>query len=207
MVSAANPAANRRNAQNSTGPRPAQGKTAVRLNALKHGLTAQHAPIPFEEVAEFHALLGEFQSHYRPISARESFLVLQIVTAVWHMYRLERTETRLFHCYGPTDPRLFANLDRLARQDARHERAFYLALHTLQDLQDKNEKTNPPYCPDPLPPSVRNQEMTKQTHPAPPGFLELPAVAAQKRSPCVCEQFPSRERRERTRKPDSPSES
>ena len=36
-------AANRRNAQNSTGPRTAEGKAAVRLNSLTHGLRTQDA--------------------------------------------------------------------------------------------------------------------------------------------------------------------
>ena len=34
--------ANRPNAQLSTGPRTPQGKTAVRYNGLRHGITARH---------------------------------------------------------------------------------------------------------------------------------------------------------------------
>ncbi len=36
--------ANRRNAQNSTGPRTPQGKAAVSQNAVKHGLTVPSPP-------------------------------------------------------------------------------------------------------------------------------------------------------------------
>ena len=38
MTSPKKAEANRRNALNSTGPRTPEGKAAVRLNALKHGL-------------------------------------------------------------------------------------------------------------------------------------------------------------------------
>jgi hypothetical protein len=39
-------AANRRNAKKSTGPKSAPGKQVVRMNALKHGLQAEHVVIP-----------------------------------------------------------------------------------------------------------------------------------------------------------------
>ena len=40
-------AANRRNAQKSTGPRTTAGKAKTRLNPLKHGLTAETIVLPF----------------------------------------------------------------------------------------------------------------------------------------------------------------
>jgi hypothetical protein len=51
-------AANRRNAQLSTGPKTPEGKAAVRLNALKHGLTAENAVIIGEEEADRRTALG-----------------------------------------------------------------------------------------------------------------------------------------------------
>ena len=48
-------AANRRNAQKSTGPRSAAGKSRARFNALKHGVTAQIPVLPGEDPALFHA--------------------------------------------------------------------------------------------------------------------------------------------------------
>lgn len=49
-------AANRRNAKKSTGPRTPAGKSNVRLNALKHGLTAQSVVLPFEDADAYEAL-------------------------------------------------------------------------------------------------------------------------------------------------------
>jgi len=41
--------ANRRNARKSTGPKTPEGKAAVRLNALKHGLLSREVLLPGED--------------------------------------------------------------------------------------------------------------------------------------------------------------
>ncbi|MGA2497773.1 MAG: hypothetical protein ABSH20_08535, partial [Tepidisphaeraceae bacterium] len=46
-------AANRLNAQKSTGPRTAAGKAKSALNALKHGLTSQSPLLPTENPADY----------------------------------------------------------------------------------------------------------------------------------------------------------
>ncbi|QEH38486.1 hypothetical protein OJF2_70890 [Aquisphaera giovannonii] len=53
MATAAQIAANRRNAQKSTGPRTKAGKARSRLNGLKHGLCVRHPvmPAPYMRVA------------------------------------------------------------------------------------------------------------------------------------------------------------
>jgi hypothetical protein len=45
--------ANRRNALKSTGPQTRSGKAASRMNALKHGLTAEQVVLFDEDVEEF----------------------------------------------------------------------------------------------------------------------------------------------------------
>ena len=60
MTSEAKIAANRRNAQRSTGPRTASGKSRVRRNALKHGLAALvvRDPAVTAEVEQLAAAIG-----------------------------------------------------------------------------------------------------------------------------------------------------
>jgi hypothetical protein len=49
MATSAQIEANRKNAAKSTGPRTAEGKAKVRLNAVKHGMTAATAVLPHED--------------------------------------------------------------------------------------------------------------------------------------------------------------
>src|SRR5713226_8115722 len=166
MLTAAKLAANRRNAQKSTGPRTPEGKARVRLNALKHGLTAKQAPITPEEAAEFDTLLADFRSDLRPTNPLEDSRVLEIATSLWHMRRFQRIEAQVFNRFRANDFRGFSALDRLSRQEARHERSFYRALHALDHLrtQKMTKQTHHP-GPSRLP---QNEKMTNQTHALPP---------------------------------------
>ena len=56
MATPAQITANRANAQTSTGPRCAEGKSASRFNALKHGIDAASIVIPGEDRAVYEAL-------------------------------------------------------------------------------------------------------------------------------------------------------
>jgi hypothetical protein len=56
MATLAQITANRANAQRSTGPRSAEGKSASRFNALKHGIDAASVIIPGEDPAVYDSL-------------------------------------------------------------------------------------------------------------------------------------------------------
>ncbi len=85
--------ANRENAKKSTGPRTAEGKARVSLNALKHGLLARDAVLPEEDPAEFDRQLRDLEHDLRPENSLEFELVRQIADAQWRMRRLVRIET------------------------------------------------------------------------------------------------------------------
>ena len=97
MASPAQINANRANAQKSTGPRSAEGKSASRFNALKHGIDAESIVIPGEDPADYDSLAAHYLHEYRPRSASESFHVDTMLRADWHKRRLQLVEADLYH--------------------------------------------------------------------------------------------------------------
>jgi hypothetical protein len=89
-------AANRRNAQLSTGPTSKQGKSVSRLNAVKHGLLAQQVVASGyyqqESSAEFKSLCREYQESLAPVGPLEEMLVGQIVMVIWRLRRVRTAE-------------------------------------------------------------------------------------------------------------------
>ena len=95
MASVKQIAANRRNAAGSTGPKSAAGKQVARMNALKHGLQAEHVVIPGEDPEEFEALLRGLEEDYLPVGFRESLLVERIAECTWRLQRARLMETAI----------------------------------------------------------------------------------------------------------------
>jgi hypothetical protein len=96
MATASQIAANRRNAQRSTGPRTAKGKAAVRLNAVQHGMTAKTVVLPHEPAADYHEIRAALMADYAPASSQELMLVDQIAAGYWRTIRARRFETAMF---------------------------------------------------------------------------------------------------------------
>ncbi len=88
--------ANRQNAQHSTGPSTPEGRAAVRLNGLKHGLCAETIIVPGEDPAAFEAMLDAYRAEYQPATPSAEFLVRQVAMADWRLLRLHRIEAS-FH--------------------------------------------------------------------------------------------------------------
>ena len=95
MASPAQINANRANALKSTGPRSAEGKSASRFNALKHGMDAASIVIPGEDPAEYDALAAAYHRDFRPQSPSETFHVDTMLRADWQKRRLQRVEADL----------------------------------------------------------------------------------------------------------------
>jgi hypothetical protein len=96
MATALQIAANRRNAQRSTGPRTAEGKKAVRLNALKYGMTAEVIVLPHESAPDYHEIRAALIDSYAPANSHELMLVDQIAAGYWRTIRSRRFETAMF---------------------------------------------------------------------------------------------------------------
>ena len=88
--------ANRRNALKSTGPRTLEGKNAVRLNALRHGLLSQEVLLPGEDAEGFSELGASLRAELQPVGILETILVGRIIVAYWRLLRAGRVETGIF---------------------------------------------------------------------------------------------------------------
>src|SRR5580692_8850141 len=87
--------ANRLNALKSTGPRTTEGKAAVSMNALKHGLRARTVVLPSENAEEFHQLCDDLEAEWQPQSRTEQFYVEQMAVSQWKLNRMEVGEADL----------------------------------------------------------------------------------------------------------------
>ena len=113
MASAAQIAANRRNAPKSTGPKTPEGKAVVAENALCHGLRSERAVI-FDESAEELAVFGAgIRRALAPADEYEAALVDRIIHIEWRLRRAWRIEAAAID-----DAAAIADRERLAQRVA-----------------------------------------------------------------------------------------
>src|SRR4051794_25768438 len=137
-------AANRRNAAGSTGPRTAEGKAVVALNALKHGLLSRAALIRGESEADLVAFAKRMRAQLAPVGEVELLLADRVVSSAWRLRRAVALEAVLLDAVD-SNGRLSLNplvstferdrLLNLSRYEAALERGLYKALAELRRLQ------------------------------------------------------------------------
>lgn len=89
-------AANRRNAQLSTGPRTAEGMARVAGNAITHGLTASTPVLSDEEKGTYDALRERLYRQYGPVVALAAELVEEATSILWRLRRVPAIECAIF---------------------------------------------------------------------------------------------------------------
>jgi hypothetical protein len=100
-------AANRLNAQNSTGPRTGEGKARSAQNARKHGFaSSKYAVVRFEELDALTNLRDDAIAVYQPVNSQELFAVERIALAQLSILRCAALEAGLHadamnECYTP----------------------------------------------------------------------------------------------------------
>ena len=150
-------AANRRNAQKSTGPRTKPGKQRAAANSWKHGLTASHTLISVEERAEFEAFRATLIAEHRPAGAQELMLVTQIANSFWRIQRIQLATVGEFdrgldEDESATTGMSIANtmvqhahaFDLLGRYEATANSVYFRALNILLKLQAIRRKADKP---------------------------------------------------------------
>jgi hypothetical protein len=160
MTSARKAEANRQNALKSTGPKTPEGKTAIRLNAVQHGLLAEEILLPGEDEDALRKLGERLRTELQPVGELENMLVDRIISAHWRLRRLGRVEAGIFtyKYYGTlsnalgmqamqeantttlgnafvTDANQSNAFSKLSRYETTIERSLFKSLHELQRLQ------------------------------------------------------------------------
>jgi len=127
-------AANRANANKSTGPKTAEGKANLRFNNLRHGLRTDALILPCEDRRDFDNFLRELEAEWQPETPSAHMLVEQMAIAQWKLRRVDRTQ-RAILINDPDGVEHIPVLDRLSRQEARLERSFFRASKELDRLK------------------------------------------------------------------------
>jgi hypothetical protein len=143
-------AANRRNAQRSTGPRSAEGKVVSRFNALKHGIDAESQCLPTEDPESLAELAAEYHERFAPATPEERALVDVLVSAEWDLRRYRVASAQLWQMASDDElpmavgfHRREATFMRLQRAIDSAQRNYRHALDTLRRLQADPDRPEP----------------------------------------------------------------
>ncbi len=96
MVSEKQLEANRRNAEKSTGPRTAEGKSNSSRNNLRHGLTGHISLLPTEDREAHDAFCNELIDSFNPETPMERQLAQSIAEDSWRLNRARAIENNMF---------------------------------------------------------------------------------------------------------------
>jgi hypothetical protein len=155
--------ANKRNAQQSSGPVTEEGKAAIRYNAITFGLRTRATVLQTENVADYYRLFNELAAEFKPQTRTEWCHVETMVTSLWLLARVARSEQQIYMEVGFGE-RQFALLAQVDKQRAHLERSFRTAIADMKQAQ-KDRQAQP-------------QPQTEQAEQA-----EQPVPAAQPDSP------------------------
>jgi hypothetical protein len=193
MSTEAQIAANRRNAEASTGPRTAEGKARVSRNSTTFGLYSAGDVVRPEEESLYQAFCEDFQQQLAPQGAMETSLAAEIVHAAWRLRRCAKAESALETQSGldpmldPATAAAWNSIDRARAQALRHFQRASAELRRLQtERQDRDDKDlKPTPVPDARPQLLPNKllpnNLTKQTQSEAPQTASIPRGA-----PCPC---------------------
>jgi hypothetical protein len=134
MATPAQIAANRANAQHSTGPRTDEGKAKARQNALRHGLCSAVPLMSGELDEEVQQLLTALREEYQPVGDTEEILVYKMAE---HFFCGKRAAYLLSeqldsNDHGDDNAR---EIGLMMRYHAASDRGYYRALTELRKVQ------------------------------------------------------------------------
>ena len=145
--------ANRLNAQKSTGPRTPEGLARSSSNSYKHGLTARHSVLSYEDRVAFEEFRADMIDEHQPVGTQELLLVTQICEAWTRIMRIRGMEIDLYErdladCESATpNMTLLActeesrrEHERLRRYESQANSLYFRSINTLSKLQNQRRK-------------------------------------------------------------------
>jgi hypothetical protein len=95
-ISEAQLAANRANAQLSTGPISQAGRAKSAQNSFKHGLTSKTIVLASEDNEAYQNQLNSYIDHHAPATDEELRLVQSMVASLWRLHRVQTLESAIY---------------------------------------------------------------------------------------------------------------
>ena len=126
--------ANQANAQLSTGPVTAEGKTRSARNALRHGLTAKNPLLPEEDREEYKRHCETYLARFAWRDECERQLIQRMADIEWRLLRVPHIEAAL------VEEGEFGALANIAMYEQRLQRTKEKALAHLRELQASRSK-------------------------------------------------------------------
>jgi hypothetical protein len=156
MATEAQIAANRLNAQKSTGPRTEEGKARSSKNHLIHGLTAKGL-LPHEDPGQLRQIHENFYADFKPVGIAEAVEVELMACSYFRMGRFVHCEAQFLQRdpaetkAWPAERRLYdqtttnlmeqaKRLNSLSTYEARLQRSYHRSLRELLRLQAARAK-------------------------------------------------------------------
>src|ERR1017187_2665211 len=151
--------ANRRNAQQSTGPTSVTGKALSSMNALQTGIHAKSLVLSNEKLADLELLIADYYERHQPASPEARFYLDELIHCEWTLRRLRTAETQMwqyqsYNAYATCDPEKYplgksatANPNTFSRLQYRLDatrRAYHRALQALEKLKAEAAAAPPP---------------------------------------------------------------
>src|ERR1041385_702305 len=131
-------AANRANAQKSTGPKTEGGKSRSRRNAYRHGLAAESVVTVLEDDRAYKKFESRILADYAPETATERALVVRIASLHWRLRRAVAIESGLFQIQGQIIHELHQSHSRSDPSDPLKVLYDLLKVPTSNSSQDRH---------------------------------------------------------------------
>ncbi len=139
MSTEAQVAANKANAQHSTGRKTPAGKAASSANHIRHGFTGEFRILSFEDPREFELLHCEFVHEHKPMTATENILVERMAQHQFLLGRALKYQTAVLESRKPEREKE-RSLALYIRYQTVNERAFSKCLNDLLKLRAEKRK-------------------------------------------------------------------